>query len=77
MQAKSTAYSLRIEPGLLKRIDKVEERYLTLKHVPGFGAGLPPVLGRAQVIRWALQEGLAAIEKALEAAEAAKTGRSR
>lgn len=70
------ALTLRLDSRLVQRIDRLNQQRheaLVKAGYAGFGYYNPergPVLSRAQMIRWALEEGLAAIEAKLKKAGA-------
>jgi hypothetical protein len=65
-------FTLRLDPGLVKRIDEMNARRF---FVAG-GKGKPPMLNRSETIRWLLGLGLDDVERDLDRREA-KLKRSR
>ena len=58
--------SLRLEPDLIAKIDSVQDLYITtMKPRSGFSVGPMKGVTRADIVRWALEEGLGAIEASL------------
>jgi hypothetical protein len=57
--------SLRLEPDLFERIKEVQDLYITSMNLPGFSAGPVKSVTRAEIVRWAIEEGLASIKQRL------------
>jgi hypothetical protein len=63
-QPKQTV-SIRVSPALLQRFEQVVADFNKSHVIPGLSVGPPEVLTPARAYRWALEEGLAVIERSL------------
>ena len=57
--------SLRLSAELLAKVDEVQALYITNMNPRGFSAGPVKGVTRAEIVRWALEEGLTLIKARL------------
>jgi hypothetical protein len=57
--------SLRLGADMLKKIEEVQDLYITTLNPPGFSTGPVKSVTRAEIVRWALEEGLNSISQRL------------
>ncbi len=63
---ETKVFTMRLDPELIERIDKLNDRRFSLAG----GKGKPPAISRAETIRWLLAVGIEEVSKDLDDREA-------